>query len=58
MTWRCAWLAIEMEVFQVFIAKREDGRFVRRGWFRCTATMLFKKYYSSMDTHLFVFSAG
>ena len=58
MTWRCAWPEMEEELFQTFIAQREAGRLVRRGWFRRTATALFKKDYASTDAQLVVFSAG
>ena len=57
MTWRCAWPEMEEELFQTFIAQREAGRLVRRGWFRRTATALFKKHYATTDAQLFVFTA-
>lgn len=58
MTWRCAWPEMEQELFQIFVAQREAGQLIRRGWFRRTATALFKKHYGSIEVHLFVFSAG
>src|SRR5437588_12733392 len=49
---------MEEDLFSTFIAQRESGRLVRRGWFCRTATALFKKHYGTTDPHLFVFSSG
>jgi len=55
--WICAWPEMERELFEDFIKQRQSGRLIRRGWFRQTALVLFKKHYTA-DPKLFVFSTG
>ncbi|RPB00518.1 hypothetical protein L873DRAFT_1564006, partial [Choiromyces venosus 120613-1] len=56
-TWTCMWPAMEEELFDIFLAERQKGRLIRRGWFRTQARELFVKHYST-SANIFVFSTG
>ena len=55
--WTCLWPAMEEELFALFLAERQKGRLIRRGWFRTQAKVLFVKHYS-LSANMFVFSTG
>jgi len=56
-TWTCMWLAIEEELFAIFLPERQKERLIQQGWFRTQAKELFTKHYSA-SANMFVFSAG
>ena len=56
-TWTCMWLAMEAELFNVFLSEQEKGRLIQRGWFRTQPQEPFVKHYS-VSENIFIFSAG
>lgn len=54
----CYWPELEKALYKEFIKRREEGRLVRRGWFRRTARRLFTEHYPHIPGSLFCFSAG
>jgi len=54
----CYWPELELVLYKEFIKRREEGRMVRRGWFRRTARRLFNEQYPHVLGSLFCFSVG
>ena len=49
------WPKIEQSLYEMFLARREEGKFVRRGWFRKTSKELMATHYPD---NIFHFSNG
>ena len=56
--WRFLWPVMEEQLFQSFLRCREEGKLIRRGWFRRQSKQIFTNVYPRAVTRLFVFSTG
>ena len=55
---RCWWPELEEAIYKEFIKWREEGRLIRRGWFRVQAGFHFRELYPDLDPTMFRFSNG
>lgn len=55
---QCVYPQMESALFDQFWQRREDGRTVRRGWFRTVGKQNFLHYYPKVNSTSFVFSNG
>lgn len=54
----CAYPEMEKVLFYRFCERREEGKIVRRGWFRIASRWLFTEIYPALDKEQFRFSNG